>query len=154
MRAWRRNKQPLQEPITPSRTVVSGVQLRFVFTVLVAYGTSNKRLFRRSVSAIQFDDDCSFTFSWTFLPSSTSVTYISGTTISVSTQGPSYGMVQHTPPGSLLATGPSGSDHHAADDEDTDETEEDDDDNDALVRRNPRRNRRAPGCGTGGHMRH
>ncbi|KAK8656754.1 hypothetical protein V6N13_098692 [Hibiscus sabdariffa] len=37
-------------------------------------------------------------------------------------QGPSYGMVQHTPPGSLFATGPSGSGHHAADDEDADET--------------------------------
>ncbi|KAK8553188.1 hypothetical protein V6N13_089401 [Hibiscus sabdariffa] len=69
-------------------------------------------------------------------------------------QGPSYEMVQHTPPGSLFATGPSGSDHHVADDEDAGETEEDDDDDDALVRRNPHRNRRAPGCGTGGHRRH
>ncbi|KAK8686488.1 hypothetical protein V6N13_125513 [Hibiscus sabdariffa] len=64
--------------------------------------------------------------------------------------GSSYGMVQHTPPASLFATRSSGSGHHAADDEDADETEEDD----ALVRRNPRRNRRAPGYGTGGHRRH
>ncbi|KAK8697481.1 hypothetical protein V6N13_113627 [Hibiscus sabdariffa] len=46
--------------------------------------------------------------------------------------GSSYGMVHHTPPGSLFATGPSGSDHHA-----DDESEEDDDEADALVRRNP-----------------
>ncbi|KAK8626170.1 hypothetical protein V6N13_133822 [Hibiscus sabdariffa] len=67
--------------------------------------------------------------------------------------GSSYGMVQQTLPGSLFATGPSGSDHHAADDEDVDEPEDDDDDT-ALVRRNPPRNRRAPGCGTGGHRGH
>ncbi|KAK8712955.1 hypothetical protein V6N13_148183 [Hibiscus sabdariffa] len=60
----------------------------------------------------------------------------------------SYGMVQQTPPGSLFATGPSGSGHHA------DESEEDDDDTEPLVRRNPHRNRRAPDCGTGGHRRH
>ncbi|KAK8708793.1 hypothetical protein V6N13_059830 [Hibiscus sabdariffa] len=69
--------------------------------------------------------------------------------------GSSYGMVQHTPPGSLFATGPSGSGHDAHDDVDADEIEEDDDDDDdALVRRNPRRNRRAPACGTRGHRRH
>ncbi|KAK8665024.1 hypothetical protein V6N13_005202 [Hibiscus sabdariffa] len=68
--------------------------------------------------------------------------------------GSSYGMVQHTPPGSLFATGSSGSGHHADDDEDDDEIEEEDDDDDALVRRNPRRNHCAPGCGTGGHRRH
>ncbi|KAK8622028.1 hypothetical protein V6N13_097655 [Hibiscus sabdariffa] len=57
-----------------------------------------------------------------------------------------------TPPGSLFATGPSGSGHHAADDDNAGETEDDDDDDDAaLVRRNPSRNRRAPSCGTGGH---
>ncbi|KAK8708715.1 hypothetical protein V6N13_059752 [Hibiscus sabdariffa] len=65
--------------------------------------------------------------------------------------GSNYGMVQHTPPGSLFASGPSGSSHHVANDEY-------DDDDDALVRRNPRRNprrnRHAPGCGTGGHRRH
>ncbi|KAK8693896.1 hypothetical protein V6N13_071463 [Hibiscus sabdariffa] len=55
----------------------------------------------------------------------------------------SYRMVHHTPPGSLFATGPSGSGHHA-----DDESEEDDDEVDALVRRNPPRNRRAPNCGT------
>ncbi|KAK8594156.1 hypothetical protein V6N13_125965 [Hibiscus sabdariffa] len=61
-----------------------------------------------------------------------------------------------TPPGSLFATGPSGSGHHAADDEDADETEDDNDDDDdaALVRRNLPRNHRAPGCGTGGHKGH
>ncbi|KAK8658325.1 hypothetical protein V6N13_036533 [Hibiscus sabdariffa] len=48
--------------------------------------------------------------------------------------GSSYGMVQQTHPGSLFATGPSGSGHHTADDEDADEIEdEDDDDNAALV---------------------
>ncbi|KAK8586106.1 hypothetical protein V6N13_130631 [Hibiscus sabdariffa] len=66
--------------------------------------------------------------------------------------GSNYGTMQHTPPGSLFATGPSGSGHHAAnDDDDDDETKED---NDAIIRRNPRRNRRAPDCGTGGHRRH
>ncbi|KAK8661664.1 hypothetical protein V6N13_091260 [Hibiscus sabdariffa] len=115
----------------------------------VAYGTSNGRLFRRSVSAIQFDDDCSFTFSYT------SVVPVSVYPPHFPTfGGSSYEMVQHTPPGSLFVTGPSGSDHHAADDEDADETEEDDDDDDGLVRRNPHRNRHAPGCGTGGHRRH
>ncbi|KAK8665722.1 hypothetical protein V6N13_005884 [Hibiscus sabdariffa] len=68
--------------------------------------------------------------------------------------GPCYGMVQHTPLGSLFATGRSGSGHHAADDKDADETEEDDDDDDALVRINPHRNRRVPSCGTEGHRRH
>ncbi|KAK8583391.1 hypothetical protein V6N13_022097 [Hibiscus sabdariffa] len=68
--------------------------------------------------------------------------------------GSSYGMVHHTPTGSLFATGPSGSDHHADDDEDADESEEDDDEADALVRRNPPKNRRAPDCGIGGHRRH
>ncbi|KAK8607595.1 hypothetical protein V6N13_053324 [Hibiscus sabdariffa] len=68
--------------------------------------------------------------------------------------GSSYGMVQHTPPGSLFATGSSGNGHHADDDEDADETEEDGDDDNALVRRNPRRNRHVPGCGIGGHRRH
>ncbi|KAK8650475.1 hypothetical protein V6N13_140113 [Hibiscus sabdariffa] len=69
--------------------------------------------------------------------------------------GSSYGMVQHTPSSSLFATRPSGSGHDAHDDVDADETEEDDDeDDDALVRRNPRRNRRAPACGTEGHRRH
>ncbi|KAK8558486.1 hypothetical protein V6N13_103661 [Hibiscus sabdariffa] len=68
--------------------------------------------------------------------------------------GSSYGMVQHTPPGSLFATGLSGSGHHTANDEDAGETEEENDNNDALVRRNPHRNRRAPSCGTGGHKRH
>ncbi|KAK8576527.1 hypothetical protein V6N13_032448 [Hibiscus sabdariffa] len=58
--------------------------------------------------------------------------------------GSSYGMVHHTPPGSLFAIGPSGSGHHAA-------YETEDDDDDALVRKNPPRNRRGPGCGTGGH---
>ncbi|KAK8625740.1 hypothetical protein V6N13_056901 [Hibiscus sabdariffa] len=58
------------------------------------------------------------------------------------------GWCSRHPPGSLFATGPSGSVHHAAD-----ETENDDDDA-ALVRRNPPRNRRAPGCGTGGHRGH
>ncbi|KAK8711551.1 hypothetical protein V6N13_146832 [Hibiscus sabdariffa] len=58
--------------------------------------------------------------------------------------GSSYVMVHHTPPGSLFATGPSGSGHHA-----DDESEEDDDEADALVRRNLPRNRRAPDCGTG-----
>ncbi|KAK8643871.1 hypothetical protein V6N13_013148 [Hibiscus sabdariffa] len=70
-------------------------------------------------------------------------------------QGPSFGsnyvIVQHTPPCSLFATVPSESGHHVADDEDDDEIEEADD---ALVQRNPRRNRRAPGCGTRGHRRH
>ncbi|KAK8621133.1 hypothetical protein V6N13_067574 [Hibiscus sabdariffa] len=64
----------------------------------------------------------------------------------------SYGMVQQTPPGSLFATGSSGSGHHA--DDNADESEEDDDDTEPLVRRNPHRNRRAPDCGTGGHRRH
>ncbi|KAK8716731.1 hypothetical protein V6N13_044033 [Hibiscus sabdariffa] len=68
--------------------------------------------------------------------------------------GSSYGMVQHTPPGSLFVTGPSGSGRDAHDNVDADETEDDDDDDDALVQRNPRRNRRAPACGIGGHRRH
>ncbi|KAK8665760.1 hypothetical protein V6N13_005922 [Hibiscus sabdariffa] len=68
--------------------------------------------------------------------------------------GSSYGMVQHTPPGSLFATGPSGSGHDVHDDVEADRSEEDENDEDALVRRNPRRNRRAPDCGTGGHRRH
>ncbi|KAK8694161.1 hypothetical protein V6N13_071717 [Hibiscus sabdariffa] len=63
--------------------------------------------------------------------------------------GSSYGMVHHTPPGSLFATRPSGSGHHA-----DDESEEDDDEADALVRRNPPKNHRAQDCGTGGHRRH
>ncbi|KAK8713083.1 hypothetical protein V6N13_148309 [Hibiscus sabdariffa] len=58
--------------------------------------------------------------------------------------GSNYGMVQHTPTGSLFS----------ADDKDADETEEEEDDGDALIRRNPCRNRHAPGCGTGGYMRH
>ncbi|KAK8640278.1 hypothetical protein V6N13_008037 [Hibiscus sabdariffa] len=67
-----------------------------------------------------------------------------------------YGMVQHTPPGSLFASGPSGSGHQEQDENeaDTDEDDDDDDDDDAPVRRNPRRNRRPPPCGTGGHRRH
>ncbi|KAK8653476.1 hypothetical protein V6N13_127472 [Hibiscus sabdariffa] len=68
------------------------------------------------------------------------------------TFGSSYGMVHQTPPGSLFATGPSGSGHHA--DDNADESEEDDDDTEPLVRRNPPRHRRAPDCGTGGHRRH
>ncbi|KAK8709086.1 hypothetical protein V6N13_060116 [Hibiscus sabdariffa] len=68
--------------------------------------------------------------------------------------GSSYGMVQHTPPGSLFATGPSGSSHDVHDDVEADRSEEDENDEDALVRRNPRRNRRAPDCGTRGHRRH
>ncbi|KAK8631826.1 hypothetical protein V6N13_028604 [Hibiscus sabdariffa] len=70
--------------------------------------------------------------------------------------GSSYGMVQHTPPGSLFVTGPSGNGHDAHDDVDADETEkdDDDDDDDALVRRNPRRNNRALAYRTGGHRRH
>ncbi|KAK8649502.1 hypothetical protein V6N13_130231 [Hibiscus sabdariffa] len=68
------------------------------------------------------------------------------------TFGSSYGMVQQTPPGSLFATGPSGSGHHA--DANDDESEEDDDDTEPLVRRNLPRHRRAPDCGTGGHRRH
>ncbi|KAK8705452.1 hypothetical protein V6N13_049055 [Hibiscus sabdariffa] len=68
--------------------------------------------------------------------------------------GYSYGMVQHTPPGSLFATGKSESDHDVHDDVEADESEEDENDEDALVRRNPRRNRRAPDCGTGGHRKH
>ncbi|KAK8671090.1 hypothetical protein V6N13_037698 [Hibiscus sabdariffa] len=44
-----------------------------------------------------------------------------------------YGIVQHTPPGSLFATGPSESGHDAHDDVDADESEGDDDDDDALV---------------------
>ncbi|KAK8702621.1 hypothetical protein V6N13_020964 [Hibiscus sabdariffa] len=47
--------------------------------------------------------------------------------------GYSYGMVQHTPPGSLFATGPSGSDHDVHDDVEADESEEDENDEDALV---------------------
>ncbi|KAK8706003.1 hypothetical protein V6N13_049585 [Hibiscus sabdariffa] len=54
-------------------------------------------------------------------------------------------------PGSLFATGPSGSGHDVHDDVEADRSEEDED---ALVRRNPRRNRRAPDCWTGGHRRH
>ncbi|KAK8686595.1 hypothetical protein V6N13_125619 [Hibiscus sabdariffa] len=68
--------------------------------------------------------------------------------------GSSYGMVQHTPPGSLFATGPSGSGYDVHDDVEADRSEEDENDEDALVRRNPRRNRRAPDCGTGVHRRH
>ncbi|KAK8652638.1 hypothetical protein V6N13_126665 [Hibiscus sabdariffa] len=68
------------------------------------------------------------------------------------TFGSSYGMVHQTPPGSLFATGPSGSGHHA--DDNADESEEDDDDTEPLVRRNPPRHRRAPDCATGGHRRH
>ncbi|KAK8612886.1 hypothetical protein V6N13_092990 [Hibiscus sabdariffa] len=68
--------------------------------------------------------------------------------------GYSYGMMQHTPLGSLFATGPSGSGHDVHDDVEADESEEDENDEDTLVRRNPRRNRRAPDCGTGGHRRH
>ncbi|KAK8669838.1 hypothetical protein V6N13_104607 [Hibiscus sabdariffa] len=64
-----------------------------------------------------------------------------------------YGMVQHTLPGSLFATGPSGSDgrddDENEDDVEADEDEEEgDDDDDAAVRRNPRRNHRPPRCGT------
>ncbi|KAK8701554.1 hypothetical protein V6N13_019941 [Hibiscus sabdariffa] len=74
-------------------------------------------------------------------------------------QGPdfglTYGMVQQTPLGSLFASGPSGSDHQEEDENEADTDEdEDDDDDDAPVRRNPRRNRRPPPCGTGGHRRH
>ncbi|KAK8662735.1 hypothetical protein V6N13_024626 [Hibiscus sabdariffa] len=78
-------------------------------------------------------------------------------------QGPDfgfkYGMVQHTLPGSLFASGPSGSGHRdKGEDEDDaeadEEEEEEDDDDDAAVRRNPQRSRRPPPCGTGGHRRH
>ncbi|KAK8605160.1 hypothetical protein V6N13_082613 [Hibiscus sabdariffa] len=59
-----------------------------------------------------------------------------------------YGMVQHTPPGSLFSIGPSGS--GARDDnEDEDDAEADEEEDDAeAVRRNSRRNRRTPRCGT------
>ncbi|KAK8595320.1 hypothetical protein V6N13_016695 [Hibiscus sabdariffa] len=67
-------------------------------------------------------------------------------------QGPvlgfTYGMVQHTPPGSLFESDPSETGHHE-EHEDEMETDEDDDDKDALVQKNPRRNRRPPPCGTG-----
>ncbi|KAK8708335.1 hypothetical protein V6N13_059377 [Hibiscus sabdariffa] len=46
--------------------------------------------------------------------------------------GYSYGMVQHTPLGSLFATGPSGSGHDVHDDVEADESEEDENDEDAL----------------------
>ncbi|KAK8553090.1 hypothetical protein V6N13_141692 [Hibiscus sabdariffa] len=50
--------------------------------------------------------------------------------------GFTYGMVQHTPPSSLFASGPSGSGHREEDEDDAD-ADEDDDDDDAPVRRNP-----------------
>ncbi|KAK8683953.1 hypothetical protein V6N13_039994 [Hibiscus sabdariffa] len=57
-------------------------------------------------------------------------------------QGPNfrftYGMVQHTPPGSLFASGPSESGHHNEDDDDAD-ADEDEDDDYAHVPRNPRK---------------
>ncbi|KAK8603736.1 hypothetical protein V6N13_096208 [Hibiscus sabdariffa] len=46
--------------------------------------------------------------------------------------GYSYGMVQHTPPCSLFATGPIGSGHDVHDDVEADESEEDENDEDAL----------------------
>ncbi|KAK8680862.1 hypothetical protein V6N13_109800 [Hibiscus sabdariffa] len=59
--------------------------------------------------------------------------------------GSTYGMVQHTPPGSLFTSSPSGSGHHEEDEDDA----ETDDDDDAHFRRNPRRKSRPPPCGTG-----
>ncbi|KAK8619312.1 hypothetical protein V6N13_133277 [Hibiscus sabdariffa] len=67
--------------------------------------------------------------------------------------GFTHGMVQHTPPGSLFASGPSGNGHHEEEENEAN-TDEDDDDDDTPVRRNPRRNRCPPPCGTGGDRRH
>ncbi|KAK8632676.1 hypothetical protein V6N13_073062 [Hibiscus sabdariffa] len=53
--------------------------------VSVYYGPFDERIFRRSISAIQCDDEFAFTCSWTVLPFSTSVSDISGTSSSVST---------------------------------------------------------------------
>ncbi|KAK8576751.1 hypothetical protein V6N13_015184 [Hibiscus sabdariffa] len=87
------------------------------------FGTSDVRIFRQSVLAIQFDDECVFTFSSIVLPFSTSVLDISGTTSSVST-----------------ASGPSASGHHDEDeDEDDVDADEDEDDDDTPVRRNPQK---------------
>ncbi|KAK8690147.1 hypothetical protein V6N13_088848 [Hibiscus sabdariffa] len=62
--------------------------------------------------------------------------------------GFTYRMVQHTPRGSIFASGTSGSGRHEEDEDDID-VDEDDDDDDAPVRRNHRRNHRPPPCGTG-----
>ncbi|KAK8676617.1 hypothetical protein V6N13_142191 [Hibiscus sabdariffa] len=68
--------------------------------------------------------------------------------------GFNYGIVQHTPPDSLFATGLSGISARD-DDEDDVETDEDEEENDVeVVRRNPRTNHRPPCCGTGGHRRY
>ncbi|KAK8694175.1 hypothetical protein V6N13_071731 [Hibiscus sabdariffa] len=68
-----------------------------------------------------------------------------------------YGMVDHTPPASLFAVGPSRSgardDGKEEDDTYVDEEEEDDDDAESI-QRNPQRNCRPPRCGTEGHIRH
>ncbi|KAK8675773.1 hypothetical protein V6N13_033836 [Hibiscus sabdariffa] len=128
--------------------IINGARLDHSFA-LHPYATSDGRVFRRSVSAIQLDDDCSL---HPMPPSHHMHTLVAPLSVYPPQHpdfGSSYGMVHHTPPSSLFATGPSGSGHHV-----DDESEEDDDEADALVRRNPPRNRRAPDCGTEGHKRH
>ncbi|KAK8636332.1 hypothetical protein V6N13_124078 [Hibiscus sabdariffa] len=69
-----------------------------------------------------------------------------------------YGIVQHTPTGSLFVTGSSGSvardDNEDKEEDDDAEVDDDEDDDAEVVRRDPLRNRLPPCCGTGGHRRH
>ena len=66
--------------------------------------------------------------------------------------GSSSGIVDQTPPQSLFYTGPSGSVATSGNVEGEDDEKEEDPKR--LQRRNPRRDRRPPRCGTGGHRRH
>ncbi|KAK8676452.1 hypothetical protein V6N13_142026 [Hibiscus sabdariffa] len=101
----------------PASEGPSSFQPLIQFTVSFYYDTSDRRMFCRSISAIQFDDECAFTCSWTVLSFSTSISDISGTPSSVSTR-----------------SGLSGSGHRDddedGDDAETDEEEDDDDDDD------------------------
>ncbi|KAK8577901.1 hypothetical protein V6N13_076577 [Hibiscus sabdariffa] len=107
-------------------------------------GSRDGRIFGRSVSAIQFDDECDYKCSWTVLPFST---YVTESVAPLAVCPPpgldfdfNYGMVEHTPPGSLFATGPSGSGAHDEDededDAEVDEDKEEEEDDAEAVRRN------------------
>ncbi|KAK8560500.1 hypothetical protein V6N13_082938 [Hibiscus sabdariffa] len=132
----RRNRQPMMHMITPGRAVAPGYMEWFYTNgkPFIMTPEARARVGGPSTSAVPgFAAQGPSTEPYTLMPPVFTHAYT---------------------PGSLFATGPSGSGHDVHDDVEVDRSEEDENDEDALVRRNLRRNRRAPDCGTGGHRRH
>ncbi|KAK8553095.1 hypothetical protein V6N13_141695 [Hibiscus sabdariffa] len=140
MWAQRRNKRPLREPVTPSRTVAKEQRTGAPSTSARPGSTLEgppTELYTPMPPV--FSHPSSSQFQYTMAPPTEGFFTSVAPLVVYPPQGLDFGltyrMVQHTPTGLLFASDLSGSGHHEEDKDDTDTNEDDDEDN-TPIRRN------------------